>query len=391
MNEVALDVRVECTDGHAGTSTHIIIDPTTRNITHLVVSDNEPVVDHRYLVPIEIVAESRHDVIRLKCTQEEFAQLDQFIDVHYIENPHPESGYPADSVYLAPYVSPLDLEYIPVEVERIPLGELAVRRGATVEATDGYVGRFGEFLVDPQSGAATHLVLQEGHLWGKREIVLPFSAVDQMLESTISLKLDKASVEKLPAIPVQRDYGRRGEAHKLELLAKLFESPTEASEGLKKVKELQREKKDIFKIRNAAVLIKDEEGNTSIKETADVDAKHGRVVGAVVGGLIGLVGGPVGVIIGALTGAGAGAFAAKHIDMGFSDDFLRGFEERLQPGSSALLVLVDHHGADELFESLVDRKNIVLRHTLSDDIVDQLLEAESADNQDQAQEGGAGS
>ncbi len=99
----------------------------------------------------------------------------------------------------------------------------------------------------------------------------------------------------------------------------------------------------------------------------------------------------MGVIIGALTGAGAGAFAAKHIDMGFSDDFLRGFEERLQPGSSALLVLVDHHGADELFESLVDRKNIVLRHTLSDDIVDQLLEAESADNQDREQEGGAGS
>jgi uncharacterized membrane protein len=387
MNEIALGVKVECTDGHAGTSTHIIMDPTTRAITHLVVSDNEPVVDHRYLVPTEYVTESRHDVIRLKCTQEELSQLDQFIDVHFIENPQPESGYPADSVYLAPYVSPLDLEYIPVEVERIPLGELAVRRGAVVEATDGYVGRFGEFMVDPQSGAATHLVLQEGHLWGKREIVLPFSAVDQMLESTITLKLDKASVEKLPSIPVLRDYGEGDEAHKLELLAKLYENTTEASEGLKKIKELQRAKKDIFKIRNAAILIKDQDGNTSIKETADVDTKHGRVFGAAVGGLIGLVGGPVGVILGALTGAGVGAFAAKHIDMGFSDDFLKGFDERLQPGSSALLILVDHHGADELFESLVDRKNIVLRHTLSDNIVDQLLEDESTNNQDQTQEG----
>jgi hypothetical protein len=49
-----------------------------------------------------------------------------------------------------------------------------------------------------------------------------------MLENNISLKLDKASVEKLPAIPVQRDYGKRGDAHKLELLAKLFESPEES-------------------------------------------------------------------------------------------------------------------------------------------------------------------
>jgi len=391
MNEIALDVKVECTNGQAGTSTHIIMDPITRTITHLVVSDNEPLVDHRYLVPIEFVTESRHDVIRLDCTQEEFAQLEQFIDVHYIENPQPQSGYPADSVYLAPYVSPLDLEYIPVGVERIPFGELAVRRGANVEATDGYVGRFGEFLVDPQSGAATHLILQEGHLWGKREIVLPFSAVDQMIENTISLKLDKASVEKLPSIPLLRDYGKGDEAHKLELLAKLYENTTDASEDLKKVKVLQRAEKDIFKIRNAAILIKDEDGNTSIKETADVDTKHGRVFGAVVGGLIGLVGGPVGVILGALTGAGAGAFAAKHIDMGFSDDFLEGFDERLQPGSSALLILVDHRGADELFESLVDRKNVVLRHTLSDNIVDQLLGDQSADNQDQTREGDAGS
>jgi uncharacterized membrane protein len=84
------------------------------------------------------------------------------------------------------------------------------------------------------------------------------------------------------------------------------------------------------------------------------------------------------------------AFAAKHIDKGFSDDFLRSFNELLQSGNSALLVSVNHHGADELFESLVDRKKIVLRHTLSDYIVDQLLEAESADSQDRTQESDSG-
>lgn len=118
-------------------------------------------------------------------------------------------------------------------------------------------------------------------------------------------------------------------------MAKIFDDPNEANEGLKKVKELQKEKKDLFKIRYAAILVKDEDGQTVIKETADVGTKQGRIFGAVAGGLVGLVGGPVGVIVGALAGAGTGAFAAKHIDMGFSNEFLENFQESLQPGSSA--------------------------------------------------------
>jgi uncharacterized membrane protein len=303
--------------------------------------------------------------------------MEPFIDVHYIKNPGPEPGYPADSIYLAPYVSPLDMEYLPVEVERIPMGELAVRRGAVVEATDGYVGKLGEFLLDPDSGQVTHLVLQEGHGFGKREITLPLSAIDQTLENTIYLKLDKSGVDQLPSIPVQRDYGKGDEAVRLELLAKIFKSPEEASLALKQIKQLRREQKDLFKIHNAAVLVKDSEGQSTIKETADVGTKQGRLFGAVVGGLFGLLGGPIGVVIGVLAGAGTGAFAAKHIDMGFSNDFLDSFQELLQPGSSALLVLVEQKGADELFKSMAEDNNVVLRQALSDQIVDRLLQEEA--------------
>lgn len=390
MIEVPIDARVECADGRAGTSTHIIIDPISKMITHFVVSDDEPVVAHSYLVPIDLVSETRHDIIRLNCTKDELTQLEQFTEVHYVPNPDPEPGYPADAVYLAPYVSPLDLGYLPVEVERVPMGELAVRRGAVVEAKDGYVGHLGEFLVDPDSGQVTHLVLQEGHAWGKREVTLPVSVIDQALENTIYLKLDKEAVGKLPAVPLKRDYGRSSESEKLELLAKIFNDPDEASEGLKQVKKLRRENKDLFKIRYAAVLVKDADGKATIKETADVDTKHGRLFGAIAGGLIGLVGGPIGVVVGALAGAGTGAFAAKHIDMGFSDDFLNSMEELMQPDSSALLVLVDHKGADELFESLVDQQGVILRHTLTDQIVEQLMQEESTDSVDRSPENEAG-
>ena len=55
-------------------------------------------------------------------------------------------------------------------------------------------------------GHITHLVLREGHLWSKKELTLPLSAVDRMDEYVVELKLDKKTVKSLPAIPVRRFY-----------------------------------------------------------------------------------------------------------------------------------------------------------------------------------------
>ncbi|UCG24340.1 MAG: DUF1269 domain-containing protein [Chloroflexota bacterium] len=375
MKEIPLDAQVHCRDGQAGTSTHIILDPTSRIVTHFVVVDDEPVVKQHYLVPIELVTETRGEAIYLACTKEELARQEPFVETRYVENPGMEAGYPADSVYLAPYVSPLDLAYVPVEVERIPMGEVALHRGAVVEASDGYVGQLGELLLDPDSGAITHFILQEGHAWGKKEIALPVSAVDETQENTIILKLDKESVGKLPAIPARRDYGSGEDAWATELLAKMFGDEEQASAALKHVKQMASENGASFRLRDAAVLVKDADGKTKIKETADLDAKQGRLFGAVVGGLIGLMGGPVGVVIGALAGAGAGAFGAKHIDMGFSDEFLQGLEDHLEPGSSALLVLVDHREGDEIFQSLAAGEGVLMHHALTDAIIEELTAA----------------
>ena len=387
MNEIPMDAPVHCRDGQAGKSSHVILDPTSRKITHFVVVDDDQMVKHHYLVPVELVSETRHDAIYLDCTKEELAEQEQFVETRYIENPGIEAGYPADSVYLAPYVSPLDLAYVPVEVERIPMGTVALHRGAIVEASDGYVGRLGELLVDPESNEVTHFILQEGHAWGKKEVAVPASAVDETLENTIILTLDKEAVGKLPAIPVRRSYGSEEDAWATELLAKMFDEEAQASEALEQVKQMAGEEGASFKLRDAAVLVKDAKGKTKITETADLDAKQGRIFGAVVGGLIGLLGGPVGVVVGALTGAGVGAFSAKHIDMGFSDAFLQGLEDHLQPGSSALLVLVDHREGDEIFQSLAAGEGVVMRHALTDTIIEELAAAsDEADEVEQAGE-----
>jgi hypothetical protein len=46
--------------------------------------------------------------------------------------------------------------------------------------------------------------MREGHLWGKKEVTIPVSAVDFADADTVYLKLDKKDVKALPAVSVKR-------------------------------------------------------------------------------------------------------------------------------------------------------------------------------------------
>jgi uncharacterized membrane protein len=158
--------------------------------------------------------------------------------------------------------------------------------------------------------------------------------------------------------------------------------PDQASIALEFLKDVQRKQRDGLKIVNAAVLVKDADGEVSLKETGDLGAGQGRLFGAITGGLIGLLAGPAGVVIGALAGAGAGGFAAKRIDMGLSDEFLKGFQERLQPGGSALVVLVEHKWAQSLPDVLGGLEGVTVQQTLTDEMVQQIIDAGEIEGQD---------
>jgi uncharacterized membrane protein len=63
----------------------------------------------------------------------------------------------------------------------------------------------------------------------------------------------------------------------IEFTVLTFDDETTASEALKDLQRLQRD--GIVKVLNAAVLVKDKKGKVSVKETEDVDAKHGALFG----------------------------------------------------------------------------------------------------------------
>jgi uncharacterized protein YrrD len=208
--EIPLNAQVQCTDGVCGRSVYVLINPVVDQVTHLVVQ--EPAWPNtEYMVPVDAVAETIADTIQLRCSKAELEEMDPFIKTTFIDSKvpftffEPTSGmYGVGSYYYLPYVTPDMTMQVPVEEQQIPPGEFAVRRGTRVEATDGYVGHVDEFVVNPENGYITHLVMREGHLWGQKDVIIPLSAMGDTREDTVFLKLDKQQIESLPTFPVRR-------------------------------------------------------------------------------------------------------------------------------------------------------------------------------------------
>ena len=207
--EIPLQAKVECKDGVYGHSVFVLINPVLDKVTHLVVKrDSFP--NTEYIVPVDIVSETIVDTIRLRCRKAELEKMDPFIKTTFIEEKVPynygSSGerYGMGSYYYMPYITPGMTVQVPVEHQQIPPGELAVRRGTSVDATDGYVGHVDEFVVNPKNGHITHLVMREGHLWGQKDVIIPVSAMGETRDDTVFLTLDKHQIESLPTFPVHR-------------------------------------------------------------------------------------------------------------------------------------------------------------------------------------------
>jgi hypothetical protein len=193
--DLPLNAKVYCADGLCGQSKELVLDRNTEEVTHLVLKRNHFSQDE-VLVPVELVAETTPHLIRLRCTKDKLAELEPFLKNEVIEETIPH--YVPD-----PYLMPVEVpetKWVTMKREVVPPGEVAVRRGARVEATDGRVGRLDEFLVDPATERATHLVLREGHLWGQRDVTIPVSEIDRLEENTVYLKLDKRQIEALQSI-----------------------------------------------------------------------------------------------------------------------------------------------------------------------------------------------
>lgn len=204
--DIPVGAKVICSDGLCGRSTYVILNPVTENLTHFVVKEtNLPYIER--LVAIDEIQKSDPQHIYLRCTRSKFEKMEPFVETDFIhanlnEYSVPYTYPPTTPLLVWPYMRLPDNVAI-VRHEHIPPSELAVRRGAFVYATDGHVGEVDEFIVDPENGHITHLVLREGHLWGEKDISIPVSQIDRLDENDVYLKLNKFEIAALPAIPIK--------------------------------------------------------------------------------------------------------------------------------------------------------------------------------------------
>jgi sporulation protein YlmC with PRC-barrel domain len=202
-----------CTDGVCGEVSRVVVDPVARAVTHVVV-EPEGRQGLGRLVPLDLV-DAADGEVRLRCTLAEFDNLDAAEETQFVPGTRGYAAYGPEQVFAWPYsaLGTMGVEgdavagvSETVTYDTVPLGEVAVRRGDRVHATDGAIGHVEGLVLDPRSRHVTHVLLQEGHLWGRKEVAIPISAVTGA-DDGIQINLSKDQVRDLP--PVDIDHPAR--------------------------------------------------------------------------------------------------------------------------------------------------------------------------------------
>ena len=208
-----IGAEASCTDGDCGEVRRVIVNPVAREVTHLVVEPKGRLGLAR-LVPLDLVDASAGQV-RIRCTLAEFAELESAEETEFIPGSQGYAAYGPEQVLVWPYyglggtgavtdAAALQGTSQTVTYDAIPLGEVEVRRGDAVQATDGDIGRVHGLVVDPRTHHVTHVLLAEGHLWGKKEVAIPIRSVTRV-DDGIQLNITKKQVEDLPPVGVDHE------------------------------------------------------------------------------------------------------------------------------------------------------------------------------------------
>jgi sporulation protein YlmC with PRC-barrel domain len=179
--DFTIGTEVACRDGACGKLARVVVDPVAQTLTRLVVEPN-----HRqgmgHLVPVDLVM-STSAGIQLRCSLAEFEVLEDAQETQFLRGATGDWGYPQHQMLSWPYYgaglgggvsgsvgmgvgfgeSPHSSTY-----DRVPAGDVEVSRGDRVHATDGEIGKVQGLVIDPTDHKVTHVLLDEGHLWGRK-------------------------------------------------------------------------------------------------------------------------------------------------------------------------------------------------------------------------------
>jgi sporulation protein YlmC with PRC-barrel domain len=191
-------------EGEIGVLADLVVDPRSRRVTHLVVEPRHHPALAR-LVPIQraIHEDAGDGRVRLLCSAHELRRLPEVHELAYgrlydvpVEDPDWEVGIaeviapPADGI---PGLGPEPAVAPPPGLiyDRIPKGEVELRRGSPVIAADGRrVGRVAELVAD-EGDRITALVLRRSWVWRPRRLTIPAGSVARVETDAVRLRVAK--------------------------------------------------------------------------------------------------------------------------------------------------------------------------------------------------------
>ena len=195
-----------CSDGYRGEVRAVVIDPAARTVTHIAVEPHGRLGLAR-LVPLDLV-DAGAGQIRLRCTEAEFMSLDaaeETLAEFALGQPVPVQllppGWRGTGEPSADGGSILRIDEKET-IDVVPAGEVEEHGGDHVHATDGDTGQVRGFRIDTGTGALTHVLLREGHAWGRRDVAIPFDTVIG-LDDGIRLSITREQVRDLPPVDVE--------------------------------------------------------------------------------------------------------------------------------------------------------------------------------------------
>lgn len=210
--EFVIGTDVDCSGQKCGQVAFIVVDPLAKKLTHLIV-DPDAAAEPPRVVPVELVKRTR-DGVELLCTVEDFEALEPAVETYFLRDIPGDWGPRSDQVLgwpffaLAPGATGTAAAEPPLMADlqpqvQPPPGEVLVRRGQQVHAVDGPIGKVRGLVVDQVDGRVTHILLDEGHLWGRKQVSIPIRDVSGIDEDGVAVRLSKDEVRDLPPVEVE--------------------------------------------------------------------------------------------------------------------------------------------------------------------------------------------
>jgi uncharacterized membrane protein len=158
-----------------------------------------------------------------------------------------------------------------------------------------------------------------------------------------------------------------------DLIVVRFDNETGAEQMRDAMITLQKEY--IVELADAAVVVRTQDGKVRVKQAHDL-VGAGALGGAFWGMLVGLL--FLMPWVGAAIGAAAGAVGGMFTDIGVDDKFIKEVGEQIQPGNSALFLLLNKQTPDRLIEEFHKFRGTIIQTSLSHEEELKLREAMGA-------------